>query len=243
MHDVAELPTVPLSETEIVGAILSIEPPGPEQLRARKVVTRSRARATGKYPSWKMGRMIEWESINELNAFRLLDANPAVRAFHEQPVVIRYRIGNEVHLHFPDVLVETRGTRELWEIKPATEAARPEYVARTRLLTESLPTHGFVYRMVLADDLAREPRLSNALTILKFGRKPILDTTREAVRMAALNSVALTWGDFESGAFSTIGRPPVCRLLLEGYLQADLDTPLTSATPLIWTDAPEALLP
>jgi hypothetical protein len=33
-----------------------------EQVRSRRVVTRSRFRPTGKYPSWKMGRMLQWES-------------------------------------------------------------------------------------------------------------------------------------------------------------------------------------
>src|SRR5215813_8651303 len=45
---------------------------------SRNVVTRSRVRPTGKYPSWKMERMLEWESRNELHAFRLLDCDPSV---------------------------------------------------------------------------------------------------------------------------------------------------------------------
>ncbi len=50
----------------------------------RRIVMRSRARATGKYPSWKAGRMVQWESINELNAFRILDAMPEVSTFTER---------------------------------------------------------------------------------------------------------------------------------------------------------------
>lgn len=57
--------------------ILEIAFPPEGTVRARRIVSRSRARPTGKYPSWKMGRMIQWESTNELNAYRLLDANPA----------------------------------------------------------------------------------------------------------------------------------------------------------------------
>ena len=56
-----------------------------EQVRSRRVVTRSRFRPTGKYPSWKMERMLQWESMNELNAFRLLDCDPRVAVFTEQP--------------------------------------------------------------------------------------------------------------------------------------------------------------
>jgi hypothetical protein len=59
-----------------------------ERVRSRRVVTRSRFRPTGKYPSWKMERMLQWESINELNAFRLLDCDPGVTVFSEQPCEI-----------------------------------------------------------------------------------------------------------------------------------------------------------
>ncbi len=70
------------------GAILELIYPEAGKLRSRRVVSRSRARATGKFPSWKMGRMIQWESINELNAYRRLDATPGANAFYEQPLMI-----------------------------------------------------------------------------------------------------------------------------------------------------------
>jgi len=38
-----------------LSAIKSINFPGPGQVRSRKVASRSNARSTGKYPSWKMG--------------------------------------------------------------------------------------------------------------------------------------------------------------------------------------------
>src|SRR5579859_7695488 len=49
-----------------VNPILAVQPPPDGKIRARKVVSRSRARGTGKFPSWKMGRMIQWESTYEL---------------------------------------------------------------------------------------------------------------------------------------------------------------------------------
>ena len=64
-------------------AIRSIVFPEAGKLRSREVVSRSSARPKGKYPSWKIRRMVQWESENELNAFRLLDCDPDVtRYFH-----------------------------------------------------------------------------------------------------------------------------------------------------------------
>ena len=53
------------------------------KIRSRKVVKRSNARNTGKYPSWKMKRMMQWESVHEGNAMRILDATPHVTSFTE----------------------------------------------------------------------------------------------------------------------------------------------------------------
>ena len=63
--------------------IRSILFPEPAQIRSRKVVSRSNARSAGKYPNWKTGRMMHWESSNELNAFRLLDCDPSVTSYGE----------------------------------------------------------------------------------------------------------------------------------------------------------------
>lgn len=211
-------------------AVISIDFPEAPALRARNVVSRSRARPTGKYPSWKMGRMVQWESHNELNAYRLLDANPAVRAFHEQPLVIHYQLGGESHIHYPDTLVDLGTSRELWEVKPATEAARPENVARTEFLTSALLNHGFTYRMVLAEELKRQPRLSNIQTMLKFGRQPISLVEREQIRQILANSRGIHWGALTKRDLGGRGRFILARLVLEGRLLFDMDACLDENT-------------
>ncbi len=218
-------------------AILALEFPETPGARSRKVVTRSRARATGKYPSWKMGRMIQWESSNELNAYRLLDANPVVRAFHEQPLVIRFCLDGTEQVHYPDTLVELASSRELWEIKPAAEAARPEYRARTQLMVEALPDFGFTYRMVIAEDLAREPRLTNTLSLLKYGRQAVSLLEREKVRQILLKTGGLTWGDAITNVVGPRSRCLLARLALEGSLHVGIDEPLTPESRFVATAA------
>jgi len=196
-------------------------------LRSRRVVSRSRSRPTGKYPSWKMARMVQWESHNELNAYRLLDASPEVRAFHEQPAEIRYVLDGEEHRHYPDTLVEFKDHQEFWEIKPKREALSPDVVKRTELLTDALIAKGYSYRVAFAEDLAREPRLSNALDILKFGRWPIDPTERERLRVQFSRDGELGWNNVVGDSTT---RKAVCRLLLEGALAIDMDQPLGPET-------------
>ena len=69
---------------------IQINFPKDGKIRSRKVVKRSNARNSGKYPSWKMQRMMQWESVHEGNAMRILDATPNITAFNEQPCEIIY---------------------------------------------------------------------------------------------------------------------------------------------------------
>ena len=226
-HD--ETPTVGLRGLEVDG-VREIIYPEPGSLRSRKVISRSRARPTGKFPSWKMERMMHWESPNERNAFSLLDGNPAVLGFHEQPLTIRYVLHGESHLHYPDVLVRFEGAKQLWEIKPEREALKPEVADRTRLLYFSLPQFGFEYRMVTAEQLRQEPRLSNVLTMLKFGRKPVDVIEREHIRQLLLDVPFIPWASATNGDLGPRGRAVLFRLALEGVIQFEMDKKLDGST-------------
>ena len=225
------LASVVLATPSSEDVVVEIMRPAKGRLRSRIVVSRSRARGTGRYPSWKMGRMLQWESPHELNGFRLLDADPTVLAFHEQPFVIRFTHSNETHVHYPDVLVErTGGGREVWEIKAAVEAARPETVARTLLLQSALPHSGFGYRMLIGEELKREPRLTNALTLLKYGRHQIDGADRERFRQILSAVSVIRWASAVNGDLGPQGRAVLCRLTLEGFLVFDFEKKLTGMT-------------
>jgi hypothetical protein len=216
--------------TDTGSHITSIVFPEVGQLRSRKVVSRSRARATGKYPSWKMGRMLHWESRNELNAFRLLDCNPEVTRFNEQPCEVRYVLNGMIRSHYPDILVEANGRKELWEVKPECKALEPEVAARSALLVQSLPVWGYTYRVVLADDLAMQPRQRNAFFLLGFGRRTVTDRERDFIRRSIDKQGALLWLDACRGRYGVRGREILCRLVLMGILSIDLNSPISSNT-------------
>lgn len=210
--------------------VLEIAPPGGNKLRARRVVTRSRARGTGKYPSWKIGRMVQWESPHELNAFRLLDANPAVLAFAEQPAVIVYRLLGETYRHYPDAVVSTVQGSEFWEVKSSAEASGPELIERTRLLAAHLPAMGYQYRMVLGEDLSRNPRLRNVKTMLRYGRRALLLPERETLRQILDRTGYVCWGAATEGLLGRRGRSLLARSFLEGSVVFDVEQPLSAST-------------
>jgi hypothetical protein len=202
--------------------ILAIKFAAPGE-RARKIISRSNARATGRFPSFRMGRMIHWDSPHELNAYRLLDSNPVVLAFAEQPCVIHYRLAGKDFRHYPDSLVKTAATNALWEVKTAADASRPEVIARTRLMTEHLPAYGYEYSIVFGEDLAREPRLRNVRFLLSSGRVSLSFEQKEYTRrlFAAVNF--LRWQDVVEGRHAPFSVQQACRFVLDGVLHIKLD--------------------
>lgn len=118
---------------------------------------------------------MHWESASELNAFRLLDCDPNVTSYSEKPCRIEYVNDGMEKTHYPDILVSTTGAKQLWEVKPRSNALEPEVLARATFLSRALPRWGYQYRTVLAEDLARQPRLSNANLLLSLGKRAASD--------------------------------------------------------------------
>jgi hypothetical protein len=212
--------------TEVTGIVF----PDQGQLRSRKVVKRSNARPTGKYPSWKMGRMLQWESENELNAFRLLDCDPDVTSFNEQPCEILYVLNGQTRSHFPDILVQKSGCKEFWEVKPESKAMEPGVLERTSLMINDLPRWGYSYQVALARDLALQPRQRSVRVLLDFGRRTATGCEREFIRRTFNQRGSVRWGDACRGEFGLYGREILCNLVLRGVLSIDMLMPISQDT-------------
>lgn len=198
------------------------------KIRSRKVVKRSNARNTGKYPSWKMQRMMQWESVHEGNAMCILDATPNVVSFSEQPCEIIYTLNGNQRRHYPDFMVIEGKNREFWEVKTESDANSSEVAERTAFLAEVLPEYGYGYRVVYAEVLAKQPRLDNVKRLNKLGRQPISSLDRERIRHLFKLEQAISWGLLEE-KFPQILRI-VSRLILEGMLSIDFNQPIFSDT-------------
>jgi len=222
---------VPLVEIdEPTNPILSIEYPAEGEVRMRKVTYRSRTTPTGKYPSWKMKRMLQFEGPPERDAMRTVDANPLAKAVAEQPARITFLMDGELHTHYPDLEVDWVATRELWEVKTTADASDPEVMRRTELMTDSLAPFGYGYRLVTDAQLKSGYRLKNSGTLLRHGRRNIPPVERERLRRLLEETRGITWGAVLEGVLGDWGRAHACRLVLEGYLHFDMDMPLRPET-------------
>jgi hypothetical protein len=198
--------------------------------RIRRVVSRSNHRVTGKYPSWKAGRMLQWESHLERDAFILHDVDPSVQFFREQPARLTFHLQNVLHNHVPDLYVESNGNRILREIKYRNDAEKPEIEARSQHLQQVLPQYGLFYDVLLESEIRKEPRLSNAKFLMRFGRTPVDLVTHERVRRQIKSRSCVLWGDVKNDCFGPHSMAMICRLVIEGLLFFDLDQPLSHQT-------------
>lgn len=162
---------------------LQIVVPEPGKLRMRKLIGRSRRVATGKYPSWKMGRLMHWESFQEAKVFRLLDACPGIRKFTEQPVLIRYLDGDTWREHVPDVAFCTyHDALAVLEVKSSLDRHREEALERAEILRPKLAELGVFYGVVLQEQLDEGLALANARLLLKRGSVDAEDSDRDQLQ-------------------------------------------------------------
>lgn len=209
--------------------ILSIEFMNPG-VPSRKIISRSNTKPTGRYPSIRLQRMVLWDSPHELNAYRLLDSDPAILEFAEQPCIIHYRLNGKCHRHYPDTLVKTAAGDALWEIKTASDASRPDVAERTHLMTTHLPAFGFQYQVVLAEDLSRQPRLRNVQFLLRHGREELSFEEQEYARQLFTTVDRMKWQAVLCQNYKPFTLKHMCRLILEGQLLVDINQAFSPST-------------
>lgn len=162
--------------------------------------------------------MLCWDSVHELNFYRLAECDARVKQVRDQPCAIEYCLNGIERTHFPDSLVVTDEGATLCEVKTAKEAAQEEVAERTRLLTRLLPHWGYQYRIVLAEDLGAKPRLENACHLLRFGRKALSFELREFFRRIVDSTREFSWCHLVAGRYAPLSAAHACRLVLDGAL-------------------------
>lgn len=207
-------------------AILSITFCAPGQLRMRKVVKRSNARHTAKFPSVKAGRILQAESEGELSVFRMAECDFRFARFEDQPCEIIWWDGEQERSHIPDLRVFlTDGAKELWEIKRRA-GITPDVEKLTAFLEVALPRHGYRYRLVEAEEAETKPARRNRALVTHFGYRPVDLREREIVRVLLEKNGSISWGEAFDGICGRFGREILCRLIIEGELTFDLNREL-----------------
>ncbi len=142
--------------------------------RSREPVTRSRMTVRGRFPSFKMGRMIDWESQLERRACYRFEFSPAVLQFREQPESIRLPIDGRLTKYTPDFELQmANGETWLVEIKPFDHLQRPEVSNVLSHASDWYLKHGYRF-IVITDEELIEPDLESNLCFLRHFQTHVL---------------------------------------------------------------------
>ena len=198
-----------------------------------------------RFPSFKLGRMVRCESRLEGDYAELLDFDPAVTWFEEQPFTIQYIHGDRQFRYTGDFATVEAGRRFLIECKPTCAVDRDDNQRRCAAARAWCADHGYSFRLVTDADIRRGHRLANVKRLRPYARH-LPDPRALGRALAALDAApagALTLAALATGIAAAGGQPPVAldaalrdllHLLRHGALAFAIDTvPLTRATP-IW---------
>lgn len=187
----------------------------------------------GKFFSVKSNSVLWCESILEMSFMYLLDFDPDVKYFKEQPCRIHYDLDGRKHTYTPDILVVRKELKQIVEVKPAGKAAN---AANQRLFQAVSPIcgrEGFSFVVVTDKTIMQQPRLDNVKTLWRYARTPLHIQHQiyceEVLRHRSSSSASLA-EVFELFASKGVPKQVVYALLFWGMLDFDLTQPLNPSS-------------
>jgi hypothetical protein len=161
----------------------------------RKVSNRG-GNAIGRFPSIKMGRMIAFESLLERDFIYLLDYDPEVEWFEEQPMKIEYEHETKQLYYTPDFHLFERGKHVLVECKPERFVETEENRRKFAMAGEWCRVSDWEFRLITDQQVRSGYRLQNVKLLAQYARQKISDEFRRRVHILLEGvSVTVAFGD------------------------------------------------
>ena len=200
-----------------------------EALRVREPITRSRGKVRGQFPSYKMHRMIAWESQLERRACYLFEFSPGVVAFREQPIKFLIPYFGQIKRYTPDFeLIFESGEICYVEIKPKSKLEAPENNSFFKAVFKELKSLGYLFIIITEEELIHPVRERN-LTLLRHYLSPPLPQEQIKVASAWLKH-ATTHCNFGNLIQVTGSLTVAYSLIAQGHLWIDIKQPFSSHT-------------
>lgn len=190
--------------------------------RARKVVRRGVKRTVGKFPTVKpVKRSVHWESQLERDFYFLLEIDPNVISFKEQPMRLEYILDGKKHYYTPDLLVERTDKKQVIEVKPKSKVK--EYGRIFQLASNICEKYGYEFRVITDEIIRLQPRLYNVKLLWRYSRIPIQPQHQILCREFFSTKREATLGEvMQFFVAKCAGKQIVFALLYRGLLEVDL---------------------
>lgn len=195
----------------------------------RKIPRFGAQKNIGKFASVKTGLIAWYESLLERDEMYLLDFDPQVTFWHEQPFKIRYVVEGKTHHYTPDLEVHRGTKKQVVEVKSQKQVDSGEFDLLFRLATSICEDEGYEYVVVTDRMIRQQPKLENIKRLWKYARTRILPQHQllcaEFFQANQVEEVEL--GDL-LGFFKSkdLAAQVVYAMMFWGILTFDLMTPL-----------------
>jgi hypothetical protein len=195
----------------------------------RKIPKYGAQKNIGKFSSVKTGRVAWYESLLERDYMYLLDFDPYVTFWHEQPLRIRFTHGGKTHRYTPDLEVYRDSKQQIVEVKSKQQVESGKWDLLFRTASSICEQEGYEYIVVTDEVIRQQPKLENVKKLWKYARTLTLPQHQilcsEFFRERSVGQVEL--GDLLQ-LFKTNSVPASClyALLFWGALDFDLMQPL-----------------
>jgi TnsA endonuclease N terminal len=192
-------------------------------MRARKITNKGIRKVIGKFPSMKLKKTIWWESQLERDYIYLLEFDPDVISYQEQPFTILYNASNKSRHYTPDFLVERVDKSQVIEIKPEAHKTKEKNIFLFKSVAPIFTEEGYEF-LVVTDTMIRvQPRLSNIKLLIKYARTPITPQHQIHCYEMLNGRQEVSLGELvESFGAKTAGIQMIYSLLFWGVLATDL---------------------
>lgn len=192
-------------------------------MRVRKITNRGTKKVIGKFPSLKLNKTVWWESQIERDYIYLLEFDPDVLFYQEQPLQLCYHSKGKERHYTPDFLVGRPALKQIVEVKPKEKVAKEENALLFQIVAPLFEEEGFEF-LVVDDAMIRvQPRLNNIKLFLKYARTWLAPQhyiyCHEFLHNRLRASLGETFQFFES---KHIPRQVVYALIYQGILVVDL---------------------
>jgi hypothetical protein len=139
----------------------------------RKITNKGVKKNIGKFPSAKMGRNIWYESVLESDLIELLEFDPDVIRYKEQPFRLRYFYEGQRRSYIPDIFAQRRNKLQAIEVKPQEKAATKMNKLRYQVISSIFEYHGIEFVVATETRIRVQPLLDNVKICWGYARTPV----------------------------------------------------------------------
>jgi hypothetical protein len=137
---------------------------------------------TGYFPSLKLGRMVAFESLIEQDYLYVLEYEPEVLTFEEQPLSISYEWQGKQLKYTPDFLVVWATSHQLVECKPVAMVSTEENQRKFTVALDWCQKKGWTFVVVTDQELRSGYRLANIKLLTRYARVEIAPEIPQQVK-------------------------------------------------------------